>query len=677
MTGSVATGPGYRSRGYGPALVSVRGSERRTRVRAWWRATRPGVVTTAVELLGEAGGQAFGARADVVIDELHEAVGEVYGPLGHPPDDLVLRLLSIALSTAEQRSEALRILDHRREIDPHWFLRARQVGYVAYTDRFAGDLPGVVGRLDHLDELGVTYLHLMPLLRAREGENDGGYAVADHGAVDPRLGTMDDLSALATALHERDMALCIDLVVNHTAAEHRWAQAARGGDPHHRAYYRVFPDRTEPDEYEATLREVFPEMAPGSFTEVDGLGWVWTTFREWQWDLNYENPDVLASMCAVMGDLANRGIDVFRLDAVPFLWKRKGTVCENLPEAHRLVQILRNVLRISAPGVICKAEAIVPPEELVQYLGGHEPEVRECELAYHNQLMVMLWSSLAARDARLMTRSLERMRRPPDGTGWVTYVRCHDDIGWAVSDEDAAAVGWSGFEHRAFLNRFYAGEHHGSWAEGVRFQEDPVTLDARISGTTAALAGIDQARDRRDRGALDAAIRRHLLLHAVIIGWGGSVPLLYMGDEVALANDHSFPDDPEHADDNRWIHRPRMDWDAVERRHDPTSVEGRVFAGLLAQVLARRDLPVMRAGGTTAPRWTGHRSAFAWRRTHPRHLPFLGVAAFSDEPLSVSLALATDAGLDDPAPVLASGPDVSVGGGRIDLPAWGWVWLSA
>ena len=634
------------------------------------------MIATAVDRLGDEGGQAFGARVDVVIDELHDAVDEVYAGLGHDPDVLVRRLIELALTTAQARPARLRILDHRREIDPQWFLRARQVGYVAYADRFAGTLRGVVDRLEHLDELGITYLHLMPLLRPREGESDGGYAVADYREVDPRLGTMDDLEALADALHDRDMALCIDLVVNHTAAEHPWAQAARDGDETYQRYYRIFRHRVEPDEYEETVREVFPEMAPGSFTAVEGLGWVWTTFREWQWDLNYENPDVLAAMAEVMGDLANRGVDVFRLDAVPFLWKRKGTDCENLPEAHRVVQILRAVLRISAPATICKAEAIVPPEELVQYLGGHEPEVRECELAYHNQLMVMLWSSLAARDAQLITHSLARMRRPPLGTGWVTYVRCHDDIGWAVSDQDAASVGWSGFDHRAFLNRFYSGEHEGSWARGVRFQSNPATGDARISGTTAALCGVDDARERGDADALYFAIRRLLLLHAVVIGWGGSVPLLYMGDELALANDWTFADDPDHADDNRWIHRPRMDWTAAERRHDPTSVEGRVFAGLRRQILARRDLPVMRADGDTVPWSTGHTAVFAWRRTHPRHQPFLGLAAFADGPTTIPRHVVSDAGLHDPTVILSSDGGLHIEADEIQLPPWGWAWLS-
>ncbi len=590
------------------------------------------------------------------------------------------RLLSVALSVTARRSDALRLLDHRREIDPHWYLRAHQVGYVAYTDRFAGTLAGVRDRLDHLAELGITYLHLMPLLLAREGENDGGYAVADYEAVDPRLGTMADLEALAADLHDRDMSLCVDLVVNHTAAEHPWARGAVAGDAGRRAFYRVFPDRTEPDEYERTLREVFPTFAPGNFTAVDRpdgsfFGWVWTTFNEWQWDLDYSNPDVLEAMCTTMGDLANRGVDVLRLDAVPFLWKQKGTDCENLPQAHRLLQAMRAVLRIAAPATVCKAEAIVSPDHLVQYLGAHEREQRECELAYHNQLMVMLWSSMAARDTRLMALALERMRPPPLGTGWVTYVRCHDDIGWAVSDEDAAAVGWSGFEHRSFLNRFYTGEHEGSWAAGVRFQENPATGDARISGTAAALAGIDRARESGDRAALAAGIDRLVLLHSVAVSWGGSVPLIYMGDEVALANDWSFAEDPALADDNRWLHRPWMDWEAVGRRHDPSSVEGRVFGWFHRLIQARRDLPVMRAGGSTQPIPTGHPAVFGHLRRHPRHRPFLGLANFSDDPQEVPDALLSSSGLAQPVTVLAS-DGMRRNAGAIHLPAWGFAWFS-
>ena len=179
----------------------------------------------------------------------------------------------------------------------------------------------------------------MPVLRPRPGESDGGYAVADYDEVDPRLGAMADLTALAHDLHERGMALCVDLVLNHTAREHAWAQAALAGDARYRAFYLTFPDRTLPDAYEQTVPDIFPALAPGSFTHVAELdAWVWTTFREFQWDLDYANPDVFRAMVNVLLRLANRGADVLRLDAVPFLWKELGTDCQNRPQAHRLLE---------------------------------------------------------------------------------------------------------------------------------------------------------------------------------------------------------------------------------------------------------------------------------------------------------------------------------------------------
>ena len=304
----------------------------------------------------------------------------------------------------------------------------------------------------------------MPLLEPRPGENDGGYAVMDYRAVDPRVGTMDDLEAAARALRERGMSLCVDLVLNHTAREHAWARAWLAGDPEYADFYFAFPDRKMPDAYEATISDVFPDRAPGSFTWVGTAnggrgGWVWTTFFGYQWDLDYANPNVFAAMLDTVLWLANRGIEIFRMDAVPFMWKRLGTTCMNQPEVHDLMQALHALVKLAAPATVFKAEAIVSPEDLVPYLGGHARYRPECELAYHNQLMVMLWSSLATKDARLAVQSLRRMATIPAETSWATYVRCHDDIGWAVSDTDAWAVGWSPFAHRRFLNDFYAGAY--------------------------------------------------------------------------------------------------------------------------------------------------------------------------------------------------------------------------
>ena len=515
------------------------------------------IESLARERLGAREADAFLARLELALFDIREPLEALYGEVVDI-DELVNDLVSDAIDAAAARPEKLRAIDRRREIDQAWFQRSRMIGYVCYADRFAGSLEGVAKHLDYLVELGVTYLHLMPLLKPRAGENDGGYAVQDYDEVDPRVGTMADLQTLADDLHDRGISLCIDLVVNHTAREHAWAQQALAGDPIYRDCYLVFPDRTLPDAYERTLPEVFPDMAPGSFTEVPGLGWVWTTFHEFQWDLNYANPIVFRAMLGTMFALANRGVDVLRLDAVPFLWKRMGTDCQNQPEAHLLVQAFRALTGLAAPGLALKAEAIVSPDMLVQYLGAHDRYQPECDLAYDNQLMVMLWSTMASRDVRLAEQALARRRPAPQSTSWVTYARCHDDIGWAVSDEDAAAVGLDGFSHRRFLNDYYSGAFPGSFARGALFQENEATGDARISGSAASLCGIESALATGDEHELMLALRRLESIYAVVFSFGG-IPLIYMGDELAMFNDPQWDADLAHADDNRWMHRPAMD----------------------------------------------------------------------------------------------------------------------
>jgi amylosucrase len=633
---------------------------------------RPAVEREARARLGVTEADAFLTRLDQLSFDILEPLSRVYGA---DPEKLATELVLDALGKAAERPAALRLLDRRREIDPAWFQRSRMIGYVCYADRFAGSLHGVREHLDYLAELGVTYLHLMPLLRPREGENDGGYAVADYDATDPRIGTMADLQALAGDLHERGMVLCIDLVLNHTAREHEWAQKAVAGEPGYREMYLIYPDRTEPDRYQRTLPEVFPGTAPGSFTHIPGLGWVWTTFHDYQWDLNYANPAVFRAMLGTMLALANRGIDVLRLDAAPFLWKRMGTDCQNQPEAHQIVQAFRALTRLAAPGLILKAEAIVSPELLVGYLGGHDRFRPECDLAYDNQLMVMLWSTLATRDVRLAEAALSRRRPAPAPTSWVTYIRCHDDIGWAVSDADAGAAGLSGAAHRRFLSDFYRGGFPGSFARGALFQDNPATGDSRISGMAASLCGIDAALEAADPGALTAAIRRLESMYAVAFSFGG-VPLIYMGDELALRNDPGWAGDPAHSHDNRWMHRPLMDWDAAARRHDRQSVEGRVFAAIGDLADARRSLLALRSGGRTELLPTENRSVLAYRRAHPRSAPFLALTNFSDVTQSVDAGIIARAGLYEPAHVHSSTGQLSVSAGRIELAPWSFVWLT-
>src|SRR3954463_1323536 len=474
-----------------------------------------------------AGDGAFAVRFERWFADLRGPLVAVYG--ADPRFEAAwASLLDAIAAAAAARPAELRALDHEREITPDWLHREQAIGYVAYVDKFAGTLAGVRERLPYLRELGVGYLHLMPLLRARPAPNDGGYAVADYGAVEPALGTMDDLRALAADLRASGMALCVDVVLNHTAREHPWARAAMAGDERMLAYYRTFADRAEPDAYELTLPEVFPDTAPGSFTWEPALGrWVWTTFNAYQWDLDWSNPEVFVAMAGVVLALAAAGVDVLRLDAVPFLWKRRGSDCQNQPEVHEILQALRAAVRIAAPAVAFKAEGVVWPRALGASRGPGRHEGKECALAYHNVLMVALWSALASRRVALMTHTLRAMPRVPPLSGWVTYVRCHDDIGWAIADEDAAAVGEDGYLHRRFLADFYAGDFPGSFARGARFQVDPRTGEARICGSAAALAGLESAPDEH---AVELAVRRILLLYGVAFSYGG-VPLIWMGDE--------------------------------------------------------------------------------------------------------------------------------------------------
>jgi len=622
---------------------------------------------------GDAG---FHTRLERFFTELRDPLTAVYGADPRFPAQWDALLDAIARAAAA-RTPAQRALDHEREITPDWLHREQAVGYVTYVDRFAGTLRGVREQLPYLRELGVSYLHLMPLLRARPQPNDGGYAVADYGAVEPALGTMDDLRALADDLRAAGMALCVDVVLNHTAREHPWAQAALAGDERKLAFYRTFPDRAGPDLYEATLPEVFPDTAPGSFTWVPELGrWVWTTFNAYQWDLDHSNPEVFVAMARVMLDLAAAGVDVLRLDAVPFLWKRPGTDCQNQPEVHELLQAFRAVMRIAAPAVAFKAEAIVSPRDLVAYLGAGRHEGKECDLAYHNVLMVLLWSSLASGRVALLTQTLRAMPPVPPGAGWLTYVRCHDDIGWAITEEDAAAVGLDGYLHRRFLADWYAGDFPGSFARGARFQPDPRTGESRTSGTAASLAGLDEALRRGDEVAVGLAIRRVLLLHAVAFAHGG-LPLVYMGDELGLRNDPRWDADPAQRDDNRWMHRPPMDWEAAGRRADPASVEGRLGAGLRRVVDARRATRAVHAQARGEAVWTGSDHVFGLLREHAGDR-LLVLANFTADPQPVRLAVARDRGfaVDDAAGEVDGRP-VQVSGDFAVLAPYQHLWLRA
>ena len=512
----------------------------------------------------------------------------------HAPE-MANRLVEIAAQNFQRRPADLRLLDLRRHADPQWYQHQQMLGYATYADLFASDLKGVADRVDYLVDLGVTYLHLMPLLKPRPGQNDGGYAVMDYRAVRSDLGSIDDLRELATVLRSHGISLTLDLVLNHVAAEHQWAKNARNGDPFYRQYFHMFADRELPDAYERTLPEVFPDFAPGNFSyDEESHSWVWTTFNTWQWDLNWHNPEVFYEFADLILWLANLGVECLRLDAIAFIFKRMGTNCQNQPEVHAITQALRTVARIAAPALIFKAEAIVGPADLAPYLGVGKHAGKVSDLAYQNSLMVQIWSALAAKDTRLFCAAMNRFPAKPPTTVWGTYLRCHDDIGWAIDDGDAASVGLNGYEHRRFLADYYAGLYPMSDARGLIFQENLLTGDRRISGTAASLAGIEAALISGDDIHLDLAIRRYVLAHCLVLGFGG-LPLIYMGDELGLRNYYDFVEELDHADDNRWVHRPPMPWDLADRRHIEGTVESRIWHRLRHVITVRSSLPSLDA----------------------------------------------------------------------------------
>ncbi len=410
---------------------------------------------------------------------------------------------------------------------------------------------------------------------------------------------------------------------NHTSDEHEWARCALAGDPACHDYFYIFPDRTIPDAYDATLREIFPEGRAGSFSyrpEIDS--WVWTTFNDFQWDLNYSNPEVFNRMAAEMLYLANIGVEVLRLDAVAFIWKKMGTSSENLPEAHMLIQAFNALARIAAPALLFKSEAIVHPDDVVAYIS---PE--ECQLSYNPLLMALLWESLATRDVRLLAASIAERFQINPSCAWVNYVRSHDDIGWTFSDEDAAFLGINGFDHRQFLNNFYMGRFEGSFARGLQFQFNPKTMDARISGTCASLAGLEKAVADEMEAEIELAIRRILLIHGVILSIGG-IPLIYLGDELGTLNDYSYREDPAKASDSRWVHRPFADEASQARRADPAKIEGRIYQHLRQLIEIRKTNPVFAVGETRVIN-TGNPHVFGYTR-HVDRGRLLALANFTE-----------------------------------------------
>ena len=550
-------------------------------------------------------------RFDRWASDLWDGLADIY-----EADKVLPQIIDVITEIHKNRSKKLRHRDNQRTLQPDWFQDQNAIGYVCYADLFADDLQGIRKKIKYLQGLGVTYLHLMPLLNPRPGNSDGGYAVMDYKSIRPDLGNMKDLEALAADLHEAGISLTLDLVLNHVAKEHEWAVKARAGETQYQDYFYTFSDRKMPDEFEKSLPEIFPTFAPGNFTYYKDMGrWVWTTFNEFQWDVNWSNPNLFLEYVDIIGYLANQGTDCVRLDAIAFIWKRLGTSCQNQPEVHSITQALRAISKIVTPSLIFKAEAIVGPQDVVHYLGQGKHAGKVSDLAYHNSLMVQIWSALAARDGRLLDTALSRFAPVPTSSSWATYLRCHDDIGWAIDDADAAAAGVNGAGHRNFCAEFYANEFDGSFARGVHFQSNPLTGDRRTSGSAASLIGIERAIANNDAADLNTAINRLICAYAIVFGFGG-IPLLYMGDELGMLNDESYKLDPAKADDNRWIHRPKMDWELASSAANGDGIAGRVYQAISNLIKARKKLAALHASVTSETEARNDGAILLIRRNH-------------------------------------------------------------
>lgn len=512
---------------------------------------------------------------------------------GDRPDfnEQMLSLVETLAFRYIERAPQLRKSDLARERDYNWFLSQKWVGMALYCDRFADDLKGLRTGLPYLQDLGVNMLHIMPILDCPAEAGDGGYAVRDFRKIDARYGSMEDVEALSATLKKREILLVLDVVVNHTSNEHEWAQRARAGDKKYQDYYYLFDDREMPDTYEETMPEIFPLNAPGNFTWDEAMGkWVMTVFNNYQWDLNYHNPAVLIEMIDIILFWANKGADILRLDAVAFLWKKIGSTCQNEREAHLLLQLMKDCCQVTAPGVLFIAEAIVAPSEIAKYFGEDAIMSKECEIAYNATLMSLLWDAVATKNAKLINLGIKNLPVKLERATWLNYVRCHDDIGLGFDDNDARLAGYNPQQHRRFLINYFTGRFAGSVARGLPFGENLKTGDARISGALASLAGLEAALESNDEQAIDEAIHTILLVHSIILAFGG-IPLLYYGDAIGTLNSLEYLADSAKVTDNRWMNRSNFDWAKAERRHQNGSVEQRIFSPLKKMIALRKELP--------------------------------------------------------------------------------------
>jgi amylosucrase len=547
---------------------------------------------------------------------IHELYSELYGddPAFAAHFDKLIRLI---IDGYMARPAALIQNDQAKIEAGHWTLSQELVGMSLYADRFCSGLKELPEKLPYLTDLGVNLIHLMPVFQSPAAESDGGYAVSDFRKVDPRFGTLQDLRILRDRMESQGVRLMLDIVLNHTSQKHEWAEKARQGDPYYQDFFYMFDDRIIPDQYDKSMPEIFPESSPGNFTWIEECRkWVMTVFHSYQWDLNYRNPEVFLAMLDTIFFYANLGVDIIRIDAPAFVWKEPGTTCQNLPKAHTILRLIRQCVEVATPGMAILGEAIVAPAAIMKYFGTGKYTARECGLAYNATQMALQWDALATGDTRVMYAAQHELLQKPYGATWLTYTRCHDDIGLGYEDYMIVQAGFQPLAHRKFLQDYYSGSFPGSEATGALFSVNPKTQDARISGSLASLCGLEKALlgeddDNDDNQAdekITLAIRKIILMQAQTLFIGG-IPMLFYGDEAGYTNDYAYLQDPGKSYDNRWMHRPMIDWQKNARTATPGTIEHAIFEATRKLIALRKQLPVV----------ADHKN-LTWLMPHNRHI---------------------------------------------------------
>ena len=560
---------------------------------------------------------------------------------------------------ADERRPVLKKRDAAREAEPDWYKHRDLLGSMLYIDNFAGNLNGVRKKLDYLESAGVDCIHLMPFLDTVPGRSDGGYAVADFRKVRPDLGTMDDLQKLTDACHRKNINVCMDFVMNHTSCDHEWARRARAGDGEYMSRYFFYDNPSIPAEYEKTVPQVFPTTAPGNFTYLDDCGyWVMTTFYPYQWDLNYRNPRVFNEMMYNFLFLANQGMDIIRIDAVPYIWKELGTSCRNLAKVHTIVRMMRMIGEIVCPSVILLGEVVMEPVKVVPYFGTVDKP--ECHLLYNVTTMCTTWHTVATRDTRLLRGQLDSVAGLPKQYLFLNYLRCHDDIGWGLDYPALRQWGMEEVPHKKYLNEFFLGHTPGSVSRGELYNDDPTTGDARFCGTTASMCGLETARTDEERAL---AVRKDLMLHAMMLFQSG-IPMLYSGDEIGQLNDYSYKDDPARAGDSRYVHRGKLPWDRAAQRSDLSTPAGQIFSSLHELEGLRREHVAFEASADVWTLDTGDISVLGIGRYYDGEM-LAGLFNFDTAPKTIPLPDGTWRDLHSGAEYSGSAP----------LEPCGYLWL--